>query len=73
MKIKLWSNYSHELARELMVGELDLALITGIPENPKLSSGRKIQNDSSLLGAKYGQHHPFMEGFLSRKNLEKFR
>lgn len=37
LRIKLWSNYSHELARELTVGELDLALITGIPENPKLS------------------------------------
>lgn len=37
LRIKLWSNYSHELARELAVGQLDLALITGIPENSKLS------------------------------------
>ena len=37
LRIKLWSNYSHELVRELAVGDLDLALVTGIPENPKLS------------------------------------
>lgn len=37
LKIKLWSNYSHELARELMAGDLDIALTTGIPENSKLS------------------------------------
>ena len=38
LKIKLWSNYSHELAHEVMIGSLDLALTTGIPENPHLSS-----------------------------------
>ena len=37
LKIKLWSNYSYELAREVMVGSLDLAVTTGIPENPRLS------------------------------------
>jgi len=37
LKIKLWSNYSYELAREVMVGSLDLAVTTGIPENPELS------------------------------------
>jgi DNA-binding transcriptional LysR family regulator len=37
LRIKLWSNYSHELAREVMTGSLDLALTTGIPEMPKLS------------------------------------
>jgi len=37
LKIKLWSNFSHELAQQVMVGTLDLALITGIPHKPKLS------------------------------------
>jgi DNA-binding transcriptional LysR family regulator len=37
LRIKLWSNYSHELAREILAGALDLALTTGIPETPKLS------------------------------------
>jgi DNA-binding transcriptional LysR family regulator len=37
LKIKLWSNFSHELAQQVMVGTLDLALITGIPPKPKLS------------------------------------
>ena len=37
VKIRLWSNYSYELAHEVMIGSLDLALTTGIPENPKLS------------------------------------
>lgn len=38
LRIKLWSNYSNELAREVIAGTLDLALITGIPDNSKLSS-----------------------------------
>jgi DNA-binding transcriptional LysR family regulator len=37
MKIKLWSNFSNELARQVIVGTLDLALITGVPHKPKLS------------------------------------
>lgn len=37
LKVKLWSNYSHELARQVLAGTLDLALITGIPDTPKLS------------------------------------
>jgi DNA-binding transcriptional LysR family regulator len=37
LRIKLWSNYSHELAREVLAGSLHLALITGIPETPKVS------------------------------------
>jgi DNA-binding transcriptional LysR family regulator len=37
LKVKLWSNYSHELARQVMAGTLDLALITGVPDTPKLS------------------------------------
>jgi DNA-binding transcriptional LysR family regulator len=38
LKVKLWSNYSHELAHMVATGELDLALITAIPDTPELSS-----------------------------------
>lgn len=37
MKIKLWSNFSNELARQVIAGTLDLALIAGVPEKPQLS------------------------------------
>jgi DNA-binding transcriptional LysR family regulator len=37
LRIKFWSNYSHELARQVIAGTLDLALITGVPDTPKLS------------------------------------
>lgn len=37
MKIKLWSNYSNELAHQVIAGILDLALVTGVPNNPKLT------------------------------------
>lgn len=37
LRIKLWSNYCHELAKEVAAGSLDLALTTGIPESAKLS------------------------------------
>ncbi|HEY1804897.1 MAG TPA: LysR family transcriptional regulator [Terracidiphilus sp.] len=37
LRIKIWSNYSHELAKQVMAGTLDVALTTGVPENPKLS------------------------------------
>ena len=37
LRIKLWSNYSYELARQVIAGTLDLALITGVPDTPKLS------------------------------------
>jgi DNA-binding transcriptional LysR family regulator len=37
MRVKLWSNYSNELAHQVMAGTLDLALITGVPDTPKLS------------------------------------
>jgi DNA-binding transcriptional LysR family regulator len=37
MRVKLWSNYSNELARQLIAGSLDLGLITGVPDTPKLS------------------------------------
>lgn len=37
MKTKLWSNFSHELARQVIAGTLDLAVITGVPHKPQLS------------------------------------
>lgn len=44
MKIKLWSNYSNELAHQVIAGTLDLALITGVPENLKLSVLKIAEN-----------------------------
>lgn len=38
MKVKLWSNYSNELAQQLIAGTLDVALITGVPPKTKLST-----------------------------------
>ncbi|HWG20739.1 MAG TPA: LysR family transcriptional regulator [Terracidiphilus sp.] len=37
IQINWSSNYSHEVARYVIAGTLDLALITGVPETPKLS------------------------------------
>lgn len=37
MRIKLWSNFSNELARQVSTGTLDLAVITGVPHKPQLS------------------------------------
>jgi DNA-binding transcriptional LysR family regulator len=37
LRISWSSNYSHEVAREVMAGTLDLALTTGVPETPKLT------------------------------------
>jgi DNA-binding transcriptional LysR family regulator len=36
-RIRWWSHNSPDLAREVMEGRLDLALMTGIPETPKLT------------------------------------
>lgn len=44
LKVKLWSNYSHELAHMVATGELDLALITAIPDTPELSSLTVAEN-----------------------------
>jgi len=38
MKIKLWSNYSNELAQQLIAGTLDVAVITGVPTKSKVSA-----------------------------------
>ena len=37
LKVKLWSSYSHELAHKVAAGELDMALVTSIPDDPILS------------------------------------
>jgi DNA-binding transcriptional LysR family regulator len=36
LKIKQWSNYSHELAHQVALGKLDMALVAAIPDTPKL-------------------------------------
>lgn len=36
MKVKVWSNFSNELAQQVVAGTLDLAVITGVPNNSKL-------------------------------------
>jgi DNA-binding transcriptional LysR family regulator len=35
--VKLWSNFSHELARMVAAGNLDLALVVAIPDSSSLS------------------------------------
>lgn len=37
LKVNFWSYHSHELVREILAGNLDLALTTGIPDTPRLS------------------------------------
>jgi len=37
LRIKLWSNYSHELAREVIAGKLSMALIAAVPDTAKLN------------------------------------
>jgi len=37
LKLKFWSDYPGELVHDLLAGTLDLAIVTDLPENPKLS------------------------------------
>jgi DNA-binding transcriptional LysR family regulator len=37
LKVKFWSNYSHELAQMVAAGKLDMALVTAVPDVPNLS------------------------------------
>jgi len=37
LKVKLWSSYSQELAHKVAAGELDMALVTAVPDTPTLS------------------------------------
>ncbi len=36
MKVKVWSNFSNELAQQVIAGTLDVAVITGVPDTSKL-------------------------------------
>ena len=51
LKVKLWSNYSNELAQQVIVGILDLALITGVPQKQKLSVMNITQNPYYIVMA----------------------
>jgi hypothetical protein len=60
MRVKLWSNYSNELGRRVIAGTLDLALITGVPDTPKLTALKVADNPfyismslDDLAGAKH--------------------
>jgi len=44
MRIKQWSNYSNELAQQVISGDLDVAVTTGTPDTPKLSTLRLADN-----------------------------
>ena len=37
LKIKQWSNYSHELVQQVALGKLDMALVTAVQDTPKLN------------------------------------
>ncbi len=37
LKIKQWSNYSHELAHQVALGKLDMALVIAVPDSAKLN------------------------------------
>lgn len=37
LRIKLWSDYSHELAHQVALGKLAIALVTAVPDMPKLN------------------------------------
>ena len=37
LKVKFWSNYSHELAHMVATGNLNMALVTSVPDTPTLS------------------------------------
>jgi DNA-binding transcriptional LysR family regulator len=43
LKVKFWSNYSHELAQMVMSGKLDMALVTAVPDVPNLSFQRLVE------------------------------
>jgi hypothetical protein len=47
MRVKFWSNYSNEIAHQVIVGTLDLALTTGVPDNPKLNVLKLADNPSA--------------------------
>lgn len=36
MKVKIWSNFSNDLVQEVIGGSIDVAVVTGVPDNSKL-------------------------------------
>ena len=36
MKVKLWSNFSNDLVQQVVAGSIDVAVVTGVPDNSKL-------------------------------------
>jgi DNA-binding transcriptional LysR family regulator len=71
MKLKLWSNYSNELAQQVIAGTLDLAVITGVPHKPKLST-MNIANDPFYIamraGDKLAEHREVHLGQMNSRN-----
>ena len=55
LKLKLWSNYSHELARQVTSGRLDMALVAAVAETPRLSM--RALAESSMYIALQEENH----------------
>jgi DNA-binding transcriptional LysR family regulator len=36
MKLKVWSNFSNDLVQQVIAGSIDVAVVTGVPDNTKL-------------------------------------
>ncbi len=36
IKVKVWSNFSNDLAQQVIAGSIDVAVITGVPDSSKL-------------------------------------
>lgn len=36
MKLKIWSNFSNDLVQQVIAGSIDVAVVTGVPDNSKL-------------------------------------
>lgn len=71
MRIKLWSDNSHELAHQVMAGTLDLALITGVPETAKLSTLKVADNPFYIAMARndeLGMHREVRVNDMHNRN-----
>ena len=66
MKIKLWSNFSNELARQVIAGTLDLAVITGVPDKAQLSVMNIVDNPFHIVMS-MDVNWPHIERFAYRK------
>ena len=60
LKVNLSSNFSNELIHQILAGILDLAIVVGVPESPKLSSVRVAKS-------------PFFIGMANNDPLAKRR